>query len=145
MKEQLKTIRKVLDPLPATVDTYEAAAVLYELEKTHYPLPGDLYPDSKDWKAGDYFERVQWLHKMYEGQKALVAEYEKQLDQQAATLTKTRYALAMLADLSEPWKEELFDGVMGIENARLRDDLENTTYLADIRNIRATNPMEDTE
>lgn len=45
-----------------------------------YPLPDNLYPGSKDWMAGTYAERVEWLHRMYEGQKALVAEYERQFD-----------------------------------------------------------------
>ena len=34
-----------------------------------YPLPDDLYPDSKDWQAGNYAERVEWLHRMYEAKK----------------------------------------------------------------------------
>ena len=34
-----------------------------------YPLPDDLYGGSKDWRAGSYAERVEWLHLMYEGAK----------------------------------------------------------------------------
>lgn len=50
-------------------------------QQPQYPLPDDLYP-SKDWAAGSYSERVEWLHTMYEGQKALAAEYERQLGKQ---------------------------------------------------------------
>jgi len=31
-----------------------------------YPLPDSLYPGSRDWLAGDYAARVEWLHSMYE-------------------------------------------------------------------------------
>ena len=34
-----------------------------------YPLPDDLYPDSKDWKHSNYAGRVEWLHMMYESKK----------------------------------------------------------------------------
>jgi hypothetical protein len=44
-----------------------------------YPLPDSLYPGSKDWLAGKYHERVEWLHSMYTGAKSLIAEYERQL------------------------------------------------------------------
>lgn len=39
------------------------------LAAPHYPLPDSLYPGSKDWMAGDYAERVEWLHRMYESKK----------------------------------------------------------------------------
>ena len=34
-----------------------------------YPLPDSLYPNSKDWLAGDYADRVEWLHMMYESKR----------------------------------------------------------------------------
>ena len=42
----------------------------------HYPLPDNLYAGSKDWLAGDYAERVEWLHSMYEARKADVERME---------------------------------------------------------------------
>jgi hypothetical protein len=43
-----------------------AASKTDVMTENYYPLPDDLYPDSKDWQAGDYAARVQWLHCMYE-------------------------------------------------------------------------------
>lgn len=34
-----------------------------------YPLPGTLYPGSKDWVQGSYCDRVEWLHRMYQSAK----------------------------------------------------------------------------
>jgi len=49
-----------------------------------YPLPDDLY-ESKDWRAaGNYAERVEWLHVMYESKKQ---ELEAYLDAQRKPLT----------------------------------------------------------
>jgi hypothetical protein len=42
-----------------------------------YPLPDDLYGGSKDWRAGSYHERVEWLHLGYEAAKARIAELEQ--------------------------------------------------------------------
>jgi hypothetical protein len=39
------------------------------LAAPHYPLPDSLYPGSKDWMAGDYADRVEWLHMMYESKR----------------------------------------------------------------------------
>lgn len=39
------------------------------LTEPEYPLPDDLYPDSKDWQASNYAGRVEWLHNMYEAKK----------------------------------------------------------------------------
>lgn len=47
------------------------AAVLAD-RAGQYPLPDDLFPDSKDWLAGDYAARVEWLHAMYEKKRAEV-------------------------------------------------------------------------
>lgn len=60
-------------------------------QQAQYPLPDRLYPDSKDWTAGSYAERVEWLHFMYEGQKALVAEYQHQLEAQQAQAEAVRW------------------------------------------------------
>lgn len=43
-------------------------ATLEEAALKQYPLPDDLY-DSKDWKAGGYAQRAEWLHVMYESKK----------------------------------------------------------------------------
>lgn len=45
-----------------------------------YDLPDDLY-DSKDWKAGNYAERVQWLHLMYEDAKQEIERLSETLAQ----------------------------------------------------------------
>lgn len=50
---------------------YARAAVLAD-RAGQYPLPDDLYPDSKDWLAGDYAARVEWLFAMYEAKRAEV-------------------------------------------------------------------------
>ncbi len=47
-------------------DCYRAATAAPQTPVQQYPLPDSLYPDSKDWLAGDYAGRVQWLHLMYE-------------------------------------------------------------------------------
>jgi hypothetical protein len=39
-----------------------------------YPLPDNLY-ESKDWQAGNYAERVEWLHGMYESKKQELEAY----------------------------------------------------------------------
>jgi hypothetical protein len=50
-----------------------------------YPLPDDLYAGSKDWAAGDYAQRVWWLHMSYEATKAERDELLRQLAQAGAT------------------------------------------------------------
>ena len=55
---------------PANASTAPQAAA------RHYPLPDNLYAGSKDWLAGDYAERVEWLHSMYEARKADVERME---------------------------------------------------------------------
>lgn len=50
------------------------------MNKQQYPLPDDLY-DSKDWRAGSYSERVEWLYLMYEDKKQELQELENRLDQ----------------------------------------------------------------
>ena len=42
-----------------------------------YQLPDDLYGGSKDWRAGSYAERVEWLHLSYEGAKREIARLEQ--------------------------------------------------------------------
>ena len=44
------------------------ASMLVQQEQA-YPLPDSLYPGSKDWMAGGYPQRVEWLHQMYEAKK----------------------------------------------------------------------------
>ena len=45
-----------------------------------YDLPDDLY-DSKDWREGNYAERVQWLHLMYEDAKQEIERLSETLAQ----------------------------------------------------------------
>ena len=55
----------------STLRDYARAAVAAFMAR-QYPLPDDLFPDSKDWLAGDYAARVEWLHVMYEKKRAEV-------------------------------------------------------------------------
>ena len=70
--------RKLGEPVGETAGVMQRAAD--EIERLRamlaaapqpklYPLPDDLYGGSKDWRAGSYAERVEWLHLMYEGAK----------------------------------------------------------------------------
>ena len=47
---------------------------------TLYPLPDTLYPNSKDWLAGDYAARVEWLHTGYEAKKAEIESLLQQVE-----------------------------------------------------------------
>lgn len=44
-----------------------------------YPLEACLYPESKDWAEGDYRDRVEWLHTMYEAVKSEVEQLKAKL------------------------------------------------------------------
>jgi len=52
-----------------------------------YPLPDSLYLGSKDWMAGDYASRVEWLHVSYESKKAEVEMMTDMMLQPVAELT----------------------------------------------------------
>ena len=54
-----------LEMIQKCIESYARAAVLADRAR-QYPLPDELYPDSKDWLAGGYAARVKWLHVMYE-------------------------------------------------------------------------------
>ena len=45
-----------------------------------YKLPDSLYPESKDWLAGDYAARVEWLHTGYEAKKAEIESLLQQVE-----------------------------------------------------------------
>ena len=59
--ERVKQVRQWAKEDEARFDAKQAART--------YPLPDDLYPGSKDWMAGDYAARVEWLHTMYESKR----------------------------------------------------------------------------
>ena len=48
--------------------------------ESRYPLPDSLYPGSKDWIAGDYAARVDWLHSMYESKKQEIESLLQQIE-----------------------------------------------------------------
>ena len=48
--------------------------------ESRYPLPDTLYPGSKDWVAGDYAARVDWLHSMYESKKQEIESLLQQIE-----------------------------------------------------------------
>ncbi len=73
-----------LRTMQARIAELEAAAhhADYKMEGwlcKQYPLEACLYPESKDWVEGDYRDRVELLHTMYESVKSEVAQLETQL------------------------------------------------------------------
>lgn len=80
--------------LYASLDEYpeEGADIICKFDRSEaqqdqpaqdlYPLPDSLYPGSKDWQAGSYKERVEWLHGMYESAKQEIARLEAQQAQE---------------------------------------------------------------
>jgi hypothetical protein len=56
------------------VDGPDGTMALPALSAGQYPLPDDMY-DSKDWRAGSYAERVEWLHTMYEASQKTLDTY----------------------------------------------------------------------
>jgi hypothetical protein len=63
-----------------------------------YPLPDNLY-ESKDWQAGNYAERVEWLHEMYESKKQ---EFKAYLDAQRPCVRLTASTILNLMPSSIP-------------------------------------------
>jgi len=51
-----------------------------ELERISALLPTELYEDSKDWREGNYVERVEWLLSMYASAEEEVARLEDMLE-----------------------------------------------------------------
>jgi len=81
MKSALEAMKQIRDKLVKGDLLCEVVAVsmldeaIKQVEAQRYPLPDTLYPDSKDWVQGDYAERVEWLHSMYENQKEQTEMY----------------------------------------------------------------------
>lgn len=71
------------NPVKALADliNWEVQVALDPAVSDEYPLPDSLYPDSKDWLAGSYKERVEWLYTMYEAKKAELAALEERCNQ----------------------------------------------------------------
>jgi hypothetical protein len=51
-----------------------------EVERIQELLPIELFEGSKDWREGNYVERVEWLLSMYSSAKAEVARLEDMLE-----------------------------------------------------------------
>lgn len=73
-----------LRTMQARIAELEAAAhhADYKMEGwlcKQYPLEACLYPESKDWVEGDYRDRVEWLHTMYESVKSEVEQLKVKL------------------------------------------------------------------
>ena len=51
-----------------------------EMKRIRDLLPTELFEDSKDWREGNYVERIEWLLSMYESSKQEVARLEDMLD-----------------------------------------------------------------
>lgn len=73
-----------LRTMQARIAELEAAAhhADYKMEGwlcKQYPLEACLYPESKDWVEGDYRDRVEWLHTMYESVKSEVEQLKAKL------------------------------------------------------------------
>jgi hypothetical protein len=51
-----------------------------EIERIQELLPTELFEGSKDWREGNYVERVEWLLSMYASAKEEVARLEDMLE-----------------------------------------------------------------
>ena len=51
-----------------------------EMERIQELLPIELFEGSKDWREGNYVERVEWLLSMYASAKEEVARLEDMLE-----------------------------------------------------------------
>lgn len=51
-----------------------------EIQRIQELLPTELFEGSKDWREGNYVERVEWLLSMYAGAKEEVARLEDMLE-----------------------------------------------------------------
>ena len=52
-----------------------------EMKRIRDLLPTELFEDSKDWREGNYVERIEWLLSMYESSKQEVERLEKLVDE----------------------------------------------------------------
>lgn len=68
------------------LDAADLAVKSTQPTENRYPLPDSLYLCSKDWVQGDYAERVEWLHSMYENQREQTEMYVR-ASQPVAELT----------------------------------------------------------
>jgi hypothetical protein len=69
-------VQIALDPQVSS----DAQALIDRGRESRYPLPDSLYPGSKDWIAGDYAARVDWLHSMYESKKQEIESLLQQIE-----------------------------------------------------------------
>ena len=51
-----------------------------EIERIQELLPTELFGGSKDWREGNYVERIEWLLSMYSNAKEEVARLEDMLE-----------------------------------------------------------------
>jgi hypothetical protein len=51
-----------------------------EIQRIQELLPTELFEGSKDWRKGNYVERVEWLLSMYASAKEEVARLEDMLE-----------------------------------------------------------------
>ena len=51
-----------------------------EIQRIQELLPTELFEGSKDWREGNYVERVEWLLSMYASAKEEVARLEDMLE-----------------------------------------------------------------
>ena len=51
-----------------------------EMKRIKDLLPTELFEGSKDWREGNYVERVEWLLSMYESSKQEIERLEKLVD-----------------------------------------------------------------
>ena len=52
-----------------------------EMKRIKDLLPTELFEGSKDWREGNYVERVEWLLSMYESSKQEVDRLQDELDE----------------------------------------------------------------
>lgn len=85
-----------------------------EPAQEQYPLPDSLYPGSKDWQAGSYKERVEWLHLMYESERLesirlenVLASIKDEPTQPALSEARWNYINSRAVDMSAAKYEAL--------------------------------------
>lgn len=105
----MKTLADRIEALIPNGDGYNSdyantLAEAAEIIRNKYPLPDDLYPDSKDWLAADYNGRVEWLHSMYESKKSEIEGWQEGSEQAALKGIEMRQEIDSLKAQLVDWR-----------------------------------------
>lgn len=71
-----------------------------QIEAINSLLP-DNYSESKDWKASNTVNKIDWLKGMYECKKAEIEQLEQQIEQQAAEIAKKDRMIGDLTNIRD--------------------------------------------